>query len=226
MSEPTHQSIWNFATILMLVCSVTACHLIQRDDTAHPPVASNSALQPEDTDISKYAELCRAELGFVGVPIAPLNCLDGGEVALQIDGMEPTDEQYKLLSEGKLGCDNPSWLLAAGCLNYNFVSHRSITEDVDLALVCRSRYYTTAKNRQAREAAYKVSSSAADFKALYYFDSLGMIVSNKKTGKTCFFDQVDPVYGGFIPFPDRIKPPSLEELPYPKPIGEAAQDAK
>lgn len=217
---------WNIARMIVLAGAMTACHLIQRDGAPHPPIAPNDALQPEDKDVSKYAELCRAELGFVGVAIPPLNCLDGGEVPLQIEGKMPTEEQYKLLSEGKLGCDNPSWLFQAGCLNYNFVLHRPITEDVDLALICRSRHYTTVKNREAREAAYKVSSSAADFKALFYFDSLGMIVSNKKTGKTCFFDQVDPVYGGFIPFPDRLTPPSEEELPLPKPVGEAAQDSK
>lgn len=210
---------------LAVAAAVTACNLINHHEPDINPSAPTITLQPEDKDVSKYAELCRQELGFVGVNIPPLNCLDGGEVPLEIDGKSPSEEQYKLLSEGKIGCDNPSWLHEAGCINYNFVLHRAVNDSVDLALVCRSRHYTSLKNKQSRLAAYSADSSVANFKALFYFDSLGIIVSNKKTGKTCFFDQVDPVYGGFIPFPDRREAPSIEELPLPRPSGEAALDA-
>jgi hypothetical protein len=212
------------AVFLLAAYAATACTLRKKEGPSKAPSPQINLPQQADKDISSYAELCRQELGLVGVNISPMNCLDGVEIPLLIDGKPPSEDQYKLLAGGKLGCDTPSWLNEAGCINYNFVLHRAITADVDLALVCRSRHFTSLKDRRARERDYQASSSVADFKALYYFDSLGLILSHKKTGKTCFFDQVETVYGGFIPFPDRRTPPSLEELPEPRPTREISRN--
>ena len=67
---------------LAMAAAVTACNLINHHEPDINPSAPTITLQPEDKDVSKYAELCRQELGFVGVNIPPLNCLDGGEVPL------------------------------------------------------------------------------------------------------------------------------------------------
>ena len=207
---------------LIMASSLSSCNVINaiRGERISPSDAPGS--HAVDEDISSYAEFCRQELGFVGVDIKPLNCLDGAEVPLQIEGKPPTDDQYQKLSKGEIGCDTPSWLEGVGCVNYNFVQYRAIAPDVDLVLICRSRSYTTSKDRAARVAAYQASSSASDFRSLYYFDSLGMIATNKKTGKTCFFDQVVAAYGGYIPFPDRRESPAMNDLPEPRPAGEAA----
>lgn len=156
--------------------------------------------------------------------IPPLNCLDGIEIPVTIDGDAPTASQYQDLSQGKIGCDNPSWLDGAGCINYNFLIHKKLNNDVDLALVCRSRKYSNYKDRAKRESEYNLAPTPESFKSLFYFDSLGMIVTNRTTGKTCFFDQVDPVYGGFIPYPDRRIGATREELPDPKPTPQITDD--
>jgi hypothetical protein len=202
--------------------ALSGCNIIKTLRGEQNAPSNSPGNHAVDEDISSYAEFCRQELGFVGVDIKPLNCLDGAEVPLLIDGKPPTNDQYGKLSKGQIECDTPSWLEGVGCVNYNFVQHRAITPDVDLALVCRSRSFSNVKDRAAREAAYRASSGALDFRSLFYFDSLGMIVTNKKTGKTCFFDQVVATYGGYIPFPDRREPPALTDLPEPRPAGEAA----
>lgn len=197
--------------LLLLGCNVIRTRSI---DSEEPTTYSTQQLEE---DISAYASYCRHELGFDGVEIPPMNCLDGTEIPTLIDGKPPSEAQYQQLAKSEIGCDQPSWLQGIGCVNYNFVLKRKISDDVQLALICRSRSFSTVDNLTARRKTYDAKQDLESFKKLYYFDSLGLIVTNGKSGKTCFFDQVDPVYGGFIPYPDRRSPPAASELPAPKP---------
>ena len=204
--------------LITTVSLLTNCNVLRPGAKNSDEPQSNSSELNED--ISAYATYCRQELGFVGTEIPALNCLDGVEIPALIDGKSPTAAQYALLAKSEIGCDQPSWLEGLGCINYNFVLTRKINDNVDLALICRSRNFSSADDRATRSKIYEAKKDLASFKSLYYFDSLGMIVSNNKSGKTCFFDQIDPVYGGFIPYPDRKSPPTIDELPSPKPQGE------
>lgn len=210
--------IFKFFIIGLSFGLTTSCNVLRpRADESQDPTSNTTAL---NEDISTYAAYCRQELEFVEVDIPPLNCLDGVEIPVLIDGKPPTATQYPLLAKSEIGCDQPSWLEGLGCMNYNFVLTRKLNDNVDLALICRSRHFSSADDRAARVKIYEAKQDLESFKNLYYFDSLGMIVSNKKSGKTCFFDQVDPVYGGFIPYPDRKTPPTANEVPLPRPAGE------
>lgn len=203
--------------LTILGMAILGCNILKpRTSESRDPTSYND--KELDEDISAYASMCRHEVGFDGIDIPPMNCLDGAEVPTLIDGKPPTTAQYEKLSRAEIGCDNPSWLFGVGCVNYNFVLTRKLNEDVHLALICRSRSFSSPDNLAARKKTYQDKQDLDSFKKLYYFDSLGMIVSNRKTGKTCFFDQVDPVYGGFIPYPDRRTSPTIDELPSPKPV--------
>lgn len=205
-----------FAAGTLAGVALLSCNIL-RPKASDADSPAGFSTQELNEDISAYAAMCRHELGFDDVVIPPMNCLDGTEIPTLIDGKPPTADQYQRLAAGQLGCDQPSWLEGIGCVNYNFVLTRKLNDQVDLALICRSRNFSSVDNLASRRKIYEAKQDIDSFRRLYYFDSLGMIVANKKTGKTCFFDQVDPVFGGFIPYPDRRTIPTADELPSPRP---------
>ncbi len=200
---------------------MASCQLMRKPKNESATAPSSKEI---DENIASYAAFCRQELGFEGIEIPALNCLDGAEVPMTLNGQNPTAEQYQSLSEGKAHCDQPSWLDGLGCINYNFVQHRKISEAVDLALICRKRKFSSPLTRAQRQKQYLDNPSAQNFEDLFFFESLGMIVTNKESGKTCFFDQVDLTYGGYVAFPDQRTPPQLSQLPEPKPSKEVLSD--
>lgn len=198
--------------LLVAVAAVAACG--QESDTAEP--LSEATLQ--NVNVVAYANHCKAELGLPeDIVLAPMNCLDGVEVPFTVGGMAPDADTYAALEAGQVGCDNPSWFPELPCYNYNFVQRRQLSDDVVAVLLCRMRTHSGPGTMAERRAAYAESLSEDEARTLYEFDSLGLIWTNTDTGRTCFFDQVQPVYGGYLPSPDDPEPPRFEDLPDPKP---------
>lgn len=177
-----------------------------------------------ESDVVGYAKYCKQELGLPATTLAPWNCLEGVEIQITVNGALPQGDQYKALAKHKLGCDHPSWLGEEPCANYAFVQKRQLSDDVDAFLLCRLRSFTSELTRAARRAALEASPSPETFNSYYAFDSLGLILTSKKSGKTCFFDHIGRVYGGYVPSPDDEKKPELQDLPSPKPLKEMEKD--
>jgi len=168
-------------------------------------------------DVVGYAQLCKQEIGIPDAVQQPFNCLDGTEIPVQINGQPLNAQNYQDLATHKIGCDLGSWLGDEPCANYTFVQKRQLAPDVVALLLCRDRGFTSWKNRDARLADLRAAPNAANFDAAYTFDSLGLIWTNAKTGKTCFFDFVGKTYGGYVPSPDDDHAPDFAALPDPKP---------
>lgn len=174
-------------------------------------------------DVVTYANYCKQELGLPEAPLAPWNCLEGAEIPVTVDGKAPDAATYKDLAAHKVGCDLPSWLSEEPCANYAFVQKRTLAPNVEAILLCRMRSYSLADGAKARRATLTQNPTLDTFKSYYNFDSLGLIWTNTKTGKTCFFDVLGQTYGGRVPSPDDDRKPTLADLPEPKPqaaIGE------
>ncbi len=191
--------------------------------TAPAPVLPTGPRLSEDQlntawNVSDYAQLCKQELGLATDKVlAPWNCLDGVEIPITVDAVAPDAAAYAKMAQSHGGCDKPSWLGEEPCSNYAFVQKRELSQDVTAMLLCRMRGFVSPLDKKARQANYEKDPSFENFRLLYDFDSLGLIWSNAKTGKTCFFDYVGKVYGGYVPSPEDPKEPSFAELPSPKP---------
>ena len=187
------------------------------------PPATRVDNSTDANDVVKYARLCKQELGISHLPkLPPWNCLEGKELPVTIQDQPLNASNYALLTSHKIACDHPSWLGSEPCANYGFVTHRTLAPNVEAYLICRDQKFSTYKDRATRLADLKASSGADSFNSYYAFDSLGMIWTNTKTGKTCFFDYVGMVYGGYVPSPDDDHVPDYTELPDPKPPTELA----
>jgi hypothetical protein len=238
--------------LTLAAVSVTACNLVKtkRDGASPPPPASTASdtapgrrgeqpavpvplppPPPQHLDenqldlagnVTAYADFCKQELGLPPATLPPWNCLEGKELPITVDG-KPLDETgHAALVAGSTGCDKPSWLGDTPCATYTFVQQRELAPGVVAFLLCRSRKYSTHEPLEKRRADYVESGSFADFRQLYDFDSLGLIWSNLKSGKTCFFDFVGKLYGGYVPSPDDPRRPELADLPEPRPPAELA----
>lgn len=189
-----------------------------------PPPVSSPLMPPQDEsklntagDVVDYAKLCKAELGMPEAILPPWNCVEGTEIPITVGGKPLDAATYKTLARTGNGCDKPSWLGDVPCSNYAFVQRREITADVSAVLLCRMRGFSNEKGVAARRADYEKDQQFTAFRALYDFDSLGLIWTNKKTGKTCFFDYVGKVFGGYVPSPDDDRVPAYDAMPEPKP---------
>jgi len=223
MSNSIRKTILAGLSALILLLALLNCALRKSKDSED---TGQGAVPPEEIDVVAYANLCKRELGLDPNKILdPWNCLDGTEIETKLEGKSLTAENYESMSSGKKGCDNPSWLMGASCNNYAFIQKRKLSGDVDAVLLCRMRTFSGPGTKKDRLADYKQKQTVESFRALTYFDSLGLIMSNSKTGKTCFFDQVNPSYSGYIPSPDDPNPPQFSKLPEPKPPKEFAEGA-
>src|SRR5688500_7005135 len=136
------------------------------DDETGPDRRTTSALKAMAKDVVAYANVCREELGIgKGVRLDPWNCLEGKEVPITIDGVSLDAQSYERLSQGEIGCDEPSWL--SGCSNYVFVQKRQLTPEVVAVLLCRTRNWTDHRDAGVRRLAYERSGSEEDFRSLY-----------------------------------------------------------
>jgi hypothetical protein len=168
-------------------------------------------------NVVDYAKLCKAEIGIPEAVQAPWNCLDGTEIPITVGGQPMDANTYAQVAQSGGGCDKPSWLGDVPCSNYAFVQRRELAPDVTAMLLCRERSFSVYKGKAGRRADYEKDKSMTSFRLLYDFDSLGLIWTNRKTGKTCFFDFVGKVYGGYVPSPDDERVPQLADMPEPKP---------
>ena len=211
------------ATAMLLVQGATACILAKLNTppggagSTGPALPIAPALEPEETDVIAYAQTCKRELNLPADILPQWNCLAGIEIPVTINDQPLTEANYKQLKAGQVGCDRPSWLGSEACSNYAFVQKRALSDEVDAYLICRDQKFTTHKDRATRLKDLQTSSGVDTFNSYYTFDSLGMIWTNKSTGKTCFFDFVGQVYGGLIPSPDDDHILEYSELPKPKP---------
>lgn len=201
-----------------LVLGVTALVAGCSADEA-PAEEPPTGITPGDvhTDVVAHANLCKEEMGIPDAVLAPMNCLDGEEVLITVDGEPLNAEIYEQLAAGEVGCDTPSWFPGFECQNYAFVLRRTLAPDVEAVLICRSRQWRDHRSKEGRLAAYREAPTEEAYDTLFTFDSLGLIWTHTKTGKTCFFDYVGEVYGGYVPSPDDPNPPSEEQLPEPPP---------
>lgn len=174
--------------------------------------------QLELVDVTVYAANCKAELGLPPDTLEPMNCLDGVEIPVRVQGAVADAATYEALVAGEIGCDNPSWIGDGDpCANYSFIHTRQLSEDVVAVLFCRQRSMSSHLDRAARRAAHEADPSVETFEALYGFESLGLIWTNTKTGATCFFERVFETYGGYVTMPDDPTPPTWDQLPQPAP---------
>jgi hypothetical protein len=232
----------------LVLLSLGGCHASTRYLTqAHRPPEVLESLDPTlrlEEDVVAYAELCKEELGIEG-PLPDMNCLDGVEVAITVNGRKPVERDFHALASGRGGCDRAQWL-DGECWTYDLVQRVAIQDDVEAVLNCRQKLYTSLLSPEARVRAYEEAVSrnapAAErvrlFRLIFEFDDLGLILRNRSTGKTCYFTFFgklnfdDPersysFYGGFLPAPDRSGPLSRDEiyrrLPEPKPPEEYSE---
>ena len=189
-------------------------------------------------DVVAYAELCKSELG-IEAPLPDMNCLDGVEIPVTINGQRVLDKDFPALESGRGGCDRAQWL-DGECWTYDLIQRIEIQPDVEAVLNCRQKLYTSALSKEERIDAYEstvarnapAAERVRSWRAIFEFDDLGLILRNRNTGKTCFFtffgklDPKDPeksysFYGGWIPAPDQNTLASRDEvfdrLPEPKP---------
>lgn len=195
-----------------------------RVTTPPPPPPVGPLMPPQDEsrldtthNVVDYAKLCKAELGMPEAVQAPWNCLDGLEIPITVDGQPMDEVVYGRIAAQGGGCDKPSWLGDTPCANYAFVQRRELAPNVTALLLCRERSFTGWKGQAGRRDDYNKDPSLINFRRLFDFDSLGLIWTNTKTGKTCYFDFVGRVFGGYIPSPDDEKVPQMSDMPNPKP---------
>ena len=170
----------------------------------------------------EFANICKRELGLPDDPLPPMRCTDGIEIPIFVHGELPDLERYEQLSNGDIGCDNPSWINSEEpCANYSFVTRYELSESVTAMLFCRKKNFSSPLDYDGRLEAYVQEPTQSHFEDLFYFDTVGLIWSNHQTGKSCFFDNQYPnFYAGLIPSPDDPNPLSVEQFPEPKPSEE------
>lgn len=242
------------AVALLALVGLAACKTSNaptsavRGDEETSPVSTtegSGTYGDSDNDLTAYAAECKAELGISG-DLPDMNCLNGTEVPITIDGVRPTAETFPRLARGELGCDRAQWL-DGECWTYDIVQRITIpgNDKIEGVLNCRQKTYTNELGPQQRMDAYRAAvtrgAPAAErlrlWRMIYEFDDLGLILRNKDTGKTCFFTFFggvnfdDPArsnsfYGGWIPAPDKSSIPARDvvfaALPEPKPPTEYA----
>ncbi len=230
--------------VLLVLLWVSGCHAATRPDfgaQAHRPPAALQGLDPAarvEEDVVAYAALCKEELG-IEEPLPDMSCLAGVEVPITINGQEVNEGDFLALAAGRGGCDRAQWL-DGKCWTYDFVQRVEIEEDVEAVLNCRQKLFTSVLSPEERIREYNqaVEKSASQeerlrlWRLIFEFDDLGLILRNRRSGKTCFFtffgklDFENPersysFYGGWIPAPDRETVASRDEiyrrLPEPKP---------
>ena len=204
-------------SIFILAC--TPIFLSCQHETSKAEKASDSGdLSTTPMDVQQFAEICKVELGLPPTPLPPLSCTAGLEVPIYIHGVEPTPEDYSLLQQGELGCDNPTWLNSEEpCANYSFLSRVELSESVIAMLFCRKRGFSNPLSFDERLSAYENEPTKSKFEDLYYFDTVGLIWTNTETGKSCFFDNKSPnFYAGVMPSPDN--PNSIPQSEFPEPL--------
>lgn len=217
------------ALLALAVGLPAACSLVKKksQDPVENEAAGGGKKFSEDQlkandDVIGYAQYCKQELEVPPATLAPFNCMDGLEIPVTIDGKPLTEANYKELVAHKTGCDLPSWLGTEPCANYAFVQEREIAPNVPAYLFCRLRAFSNFKSRAERLADYQAKPTFENFMSYYVFDSLGLIWTNTKSGKTCYFDFIGKTYGGYVPSPDDETLPTFEALPNPKPPVEIA----
>lgn len=218
LNSTQKHSIW----LLFLILAAESCAL--RKAKTDDDDSNGDTVAREEIDIVAYTRMCKSELGLNPDTILdPWNCLDGTEIETKIENQDLNADNYAKLKADDKGCDNPSWLSHAACDNYAFIQKRILSPDVTAILLCRMRSFASPDKKAARLDLYKRTPTLDNFKNLSYFDSLGIIMSNASTGKTCFFDRVGSVYGGYVPSPDDDRIPTADKLPDPKPPKEVAE---
>jgi hypothetical protein len=205
-------------------------------------IISNPASFPEsddtDEDLVAYAELCKQELGIEG-PLPDMSCLAGTEVPITVNGQAVSETEFRALASERLGCDRAQWLDGA-CWTYDLVQRVEVDDDVDAVLNCRQKLFTSPLSPPARIRAYEaaVERDASEgerirlWRSIFEFDDMGLILRNRRTGKTCFFtffgkldlerpERSFSFYGGWIPAPDQKTLAPRDDvyrlLPDPKP---------
>jgi hypothetical protein len=230
-----------------IVLALTGClggRSYVREGQAHLPKGALEALDREarlEEDVVAYAELCKQELGIEG-PLPDMNCLDGVEVPITVNGAPLDENAFRALAAGHGGCDRAQWLNGE-CWTYDIIQRVEIGEDVEAVLNCRQKLFTSNLSSEERRREYEraVARAASPeervrlFRLLFEFDDLGLILRNRRSGKTCFFTFFGKLdferprnsysfYGGWIPAPDRKDDLSRDEvhrlLPEPKPPAE------
>lgn len=238
-------SFFSYATVIPLVAvAASTCRTwpqaseiesasTRRNDT----VSQNRYTADElDNDLTAYAEQCKAELGITA-PLPDLNCLNGVEVPITVNGDSVNAALFEELKTHRQGCDRAQWL-DGECWNYDLIQRVEIpsNQNVEGVLNCRQKTFNNHLSPKERIAAYteavskKLPPSELNrlFSLIYEFDDLGLILRNRNSGKTCFFtffgsfEKGRTYYGGWIPAPDRRSIPSKKDvfanlLPSPKP---------
>lgn len=218
-----------FALLLCGAAAVAACSLVKK--RGKDPVDDHEVGQDKrfseadvkaDTDVVGYAKYCKQDLEIPEAVLAPWNCMEGVEIPVTVDEKPLDAANYKALVDRTGGCDRPSWLGEEPCSNYAFVQSRDIAPNVQAYLLCRMRAFSSYKDRAARRAEYEANPTFENFKSYYVFDSLGLIWTNRQSGKTCYFDFVGKTYGGYVASPDDESLATWDKLPDPKPPAEMA----
>jgi hypothetical protein len=204
---------------LQIACKDGSPFTTKKKDTfkVPPSAGKNNEMTPLKFDsVLDYALHCKSELNLSEEPLQPWNCLEGKEIPITIEGKPLSVENYPLLAQGKVACDLASWLIPAeSCMNYAFVLERDLSADVKGVIICRNRKFTSPLNKQMRRQQVDQEKTIESLIKYYEFDTVGLIWTHMKTGKTCFFDYRGK-YGGYIPSPDDSKKPTFEDLPEPK----------
>lgn len=217
------------ARTLILVVLVLGCHDGSLFKTKHkdstrpnprPLETDQNIANPSPQSISEstvaYANLCKKELGLPDQPLQPWNCMAGKEVPITIGGEPLNETNFRLLTQGKVSCDHPSWLIPEeACINYAFIQERDLSPDTKGSIICRTRRFISHKNKAQRLKDFDDTKSLGSLVTYYQIETVGMIWANMKTGKTCFFDYRSN-YGGYIPSPDDPRKPTYDDLPEPK----------
>lgn len=147
----------------------------------------------------RYAERCAQAIGYV----EPVNCVTMGQaIPITVDGVAQTTTPAS--------CDKPVYLEGPQrCGGYTRVGRLKLFKDKqrtqerdDGAAVFFCRHYDDASTRQA---SWDPTLNGASYP---YFDDVAIIMQNRETGKTCYFqalgrsrDQALQLYGRRVPPP-------------------------
>src|SRR3990172_4077139 len=224
----------SWVRFVVVLVSLAGCHAASRRylTQAHRPPEALQGLDPAarvEEDVVAYAELRKQELGIEG-PLPDMSCLAGVEVPITINGQDVNQRDFRALAEGRGGCDRAQWL-DGKCWTYDFVQRIEIGDDVEAVLNCRQKRFPSilSSEERTREYAEAVERNAPSderlrlWRLVFEFDDLGLILRNRRSGKTCYFtffgkldfkkpDRSYSFYGAWIPAPDQGALASRDEI--------------
>ena len=222
-----------FATGLPLLHCKPRDHKASRAYSAD--LAPAEPADPRTQSVVTYAEECAREVGLRLNQLPDMSCLAGSHIDIRVDDQVLNSGRWEAFVKDGRKCDNPQWLAPTGCYSYDY-GQNLVIGDVQVFLNCRQKMFPDqargdrtlngATTKFERFLLFKQALATGNAAAIdrtmrhaFYFNDLGMILRNSKTGKACYLTKFTGAstaegefFGGFIPSPGRASAPTAEEF--------------